>query len=552
MTSCSNFTPHLFKKDTCRDCFQTKDKHIDLEHSLPTESSSTNISSRKSFPNDNNNIQLNQSSVHQNILNQENKTDTANSRERTPESWERKPCPYGLKCCSTSQNHFDNFSHPLGFQVKQTQNTLKCQSQNTDQEKTPCLYGLICRRRNPDHFEKYSHPVESNIESQSDNSNSPSLQENFEKQLQLVEKRFLASIADLQNKNEYYEQEIEKLRQDKIKMAEYHLQLENDLALELDERERRESKKLHVYSIQRKTPNYWGINAFEVPYREINIRQESGEFTMINDLFNSTIGSHGNQFGTIYGKDPTEFIVTNIKRIHNDKLWHEYCFKKDSIMNKTNNRLMEYESSKYFEDRPLLTPLLDASANEYWLFHGCDRKILPILLHDGYDPRVSSITGMFGGGFYLAENSSKSNQYIACPSCEKNCIFRGRGCSCKNQNDLQYLMIVYRALLGDVHRAMNYDETIYRGQEEKKPIRRPPLKDNSCDLYDSVMGESKTYGGNRLEYREFILYESGQAYPEYVIQYKRSATNAHPPSDTKNMINKCRFFLQNRFNLRRE
>ncbi len=52
--------------------------------------------------------------------------------------------------------------------------------------------------------------------------------------------------------------------------------------------------------------------------------------------------------------------------------------------------------------------------------------------------------------------------------------------------------------------------------------RRPPQK-NFIHLYDSVMGKSVRHGGDKLQYREFILYESAQAYPEYVIQYKRSA-----------------------------
>jgi hypothetical protein len=46
------------------------------------------------------------------------------------------------------------------------------------------------------------------------------------------------------------------------------------------------------------------------------------------------------------------------------------------------------------------------------------------------------------------------------------------------------------------------------------------------------MGESIKHGGSSLNYREFILYESGQAYPEYMIKYKRSAINARTPSDT--------------------
>jgi len=37
------------------------------------------------------------------------------------------------------------------------------------------------------------------------------------------------------------------------------------------------------------------------------------------------------------------------------------------------------------------------------------------------------------------------------------------------------------------------------------------------------MHKSVRHGGDKLQYRELILYESAQAYPEYLIKYKRSA-----------------------------
>jgi hypothetical protein len=214
--------------------------------------------------------------------------------------------------------------------------------------------------------------------------------------------------------------------------------------------------------------------------------------------------------------------------------------------------LTNCENSKYLSDYPLLTPLLDGTANEYWLFHGCDAQILPILLFTGYDPRVSSLDGMFGGGFYLAENSSKSNQYIPCPGCGKNAIFHGEGCRCKDQENLEFSIVLYRAVLGDVHVAKLYDEKQYRIGDGKRRVRRPPYKENSHLLYDSVMGERVTFGGDRLKYREFILYEPGQAYPEYVIKFRRSATNARAPSDIGRVKNRCYYFLRNTIKLRRE
>ena len=206
------------------------------------------------------------------------------------------------------------------------------------------------------------------------------------------------------------------------------------------------------------------------------------------------------------------------------------------------------DSSKYLQTYPFVTPLLDTNANEYWLFHGCDKKNLPFLL---YDPRVSNLDGMFGGGFYLAENSSKSNQYISCPQCGKNSIFTSRGCKCPKQENLLFTIVLYRALLGDVHVAQKYDKKKYKGEENCR-VRRPPMKENRMDLYDSVLGESMKYGGDRLQYREVILYESGQAYPEYIIEFRRSAVNPKPPSSIKRAKDMCYNFLRNTFNLRPE
>jgi hypothetical protein len=155
---------------------------------------------------------------------------------------------------------------------------------------------------------------------------------------------------------------------------------------------------------------------------------------------------------------------------------------------------------------------------------------------------------MFGGGFYLAENSSKSNQYIPCPACEKNAVFYGSGCKCKNQENFEFSIILYRTVLGDVHIANKYDKKIYCG-EDKRRVRRPPIRING-DLYDSVMGESKKYSGDSLQYREFILYQPDQAYPEYVIHFKRSAANAHPSSGFKRAKDNCLHFLKNTFNLK--
>ncbi|CAF4099011.1 unnamed protein product, partial [Rotaria sordida] len=67
---------------------------------------------------------------------------------------------------------------------------------------------------------------------------------------------------------------------------------------EIDHRERRELERKQILAIPRQTPMYWGLNAFEESYREIELSNQSPEFNIIKQLLNSTISKHDNQYGT--------------------------------------------------------------------------------------------------------------------------------------------------------------------------------------------------------------------------------------------------------------
>ena len=78
-------------------------------------------------------------------------------------------------------------------------------------------------------------------------------------------------------------------------------------------------------------------------------------------------------------------------------------------------------------------------------------------------------------------------------------------------------MLIARVLLGDVYVC-----------ETARHFRRPPCKGVGCnlddcsthELFDSVMGVGKS-SGKRLLFREFIVYDRQQCYPDYIIKYKR-------------------------------
>lgn len=161
-----------------------------------------------------------------------------------------------------------------------------------------------------------------------------------------------------------------------------------------------------------------------------------------------------------------------------------------------NPELSAESSSQYLQSHPMLTSdtFLDSRSNEVWLFHGTSVDIYHVLLQHGYDNRIASVKGLFGAGFYLADNICKSNEYIPCPQCSGNTVFADRTCKCQNQAMIPY---------------------------------------------DGVMVEAGTI--QHFHHREIILYEKDQAYPEYIVQFQRKP-NAHekPPGKLSSFFSAIR------------
>lgn len=80
-------------------------------------------------------------------------------------------------------------------------------------------------------------------------------------------------------------------------------------------------------------------------------------------------------------------------------------------------------------------------------------------------------------------------------------------------------MLVCRVTLGDT-----LVEKQYRGNYNPTDYwfgrRTEPDKPNG-GIFNGVIGESKKNGGSDLVYREYVVYESSQVYPEYVVYFKR-------------------------------
>ena len=108
----------------------------------------------------------------------------------------------------------------------------------------------------------------------------------------------------------------------------------------------------------------------------------------------------------------------------------------------------------------------------------------------GFNERKASLNGMFGAGVYFAENSCKSDQYCG-----------------PIDSAGPFYMFLCRVAMGKLHIA-----------ETATPTAR-----EAPEGFDSVVAvTSQTHPNASLDlYREFIVYDGAQVYPEFLVEFLR-------------------------------
>lgn len=149
--------------------------------------------------------------------------------------------------------------------------------------------------------------------------------------------------------------------------------------------------------------------------------------------------------------------IEKIERVQNLKLWAAYTQRRHEIAS---------ESACGFD------------ANEKWCFHGSSAFPVDSVCDRGLDFRHGNTASYWGTALYLAVNASYSSAY-----------------SSDGGDDLRQIFYV-RAALGRIAEV-----------PQSSSIRAPPLG------HDSVQGVTQ---GCRVH----MLYDLGQAYPEYIITYR--------------------------------
>ncbi|OCT86234.1 poly(ADP-ribose) polymerase family member 11 S homeolog isoform X1 [Xenopus laevis] len=211
-------------------------------------------------------------------------------------------------------------------------------------------------------------------------------------------------------------------------------------------------------------PSHWEHVNDSQPYQLVPLLSVSNEYSEVVGRF---------------GKTLDRSCIISVHRVQNLDLWEFYCRKKAQLKNKKGV----------------------SEINEEMLFHGTDTAFVDAICIHNFDWRINGMhAAAYGKGTYFARDASLSSQF-----CKNN---GKHGDTLQNHGiDLnkcslwtRKCMFLARVLVGDC--AVGNSKYI-----------RPPSKDGTLvNLYDSCVDDPVCP-------RIYVIFDSTQIYPEYVIQF---------------------------------
>jgi len=202
---------------------------------------------------------------------------------------------------------------------------------------------------------------------------------------------------------------------------------------------------------------------------------------------------------------PTKYVLRRVIRVEDSEMWVKYIERRNAIqlvreatgdVNKCNPEVMTQPVTNANED--MFVPL-DSSLNEAYLWHGTHvRAALSIAQNDfRLDLAGSGAGTMYGKGAYMAESITKADEYA---EDEPGGYYDG-----------VFAVLLLRVCLGKYYYTTSRDTT---------------AKDKVLSgAYDSTLGDRAAAVNT---FREFVVYNSDQLYPEYVVLYQRQFAAADP------------------------
>ncbi|WP_375771401.1 hypothetical protein NR798_11010 [Archangium gephyra] len=225
--------------------------------------------------------------------------------------------------------------------------------------------------------------------------------------------------------------------------------------------------------------------------------------------------------------------VAKILIVRNEPLWERYENKRYVLRSKAGTSLkgMAYNTFEPVEwthvmDHPCpgwrSLPVLNALHGEVLMFHGTSKDVIPLIAAGGFDPsrcqnrgKDTPDYGLLGKGSYFTDSFSKLMVYTGCNKCgDAECACNSSKTPLLPSN--RYSMLC-RVLLGSMKRRKPFSDV------SAEEIRAEDLHSLDNTAFDSVMGIGPD---NRVDTQitptnEFIIKDSAQAYPEFIIYWRR-------------------------------
>jgi len=220
---------------------------------------------------------------------------------------------------------------------------------------------------------------------------------------------------------------------------------------------------------------------------------------------------------------PDRLELVSVTTITNEDLWGDYMARRETIRREVQadgGDFSQYtvDTQAESEEAPsaasITTSLAEdfaqplmAEVNEVFLFHGTSAAAADAIATGNFKVNLagSNAGTLYGRGVYMAENATKSDEYT-----------RERP-----GDQLRYLLLC-RTLLGRAY---------YSDTKETDPRQC----EEAClrGKFHSVLGDRRKCRGT---FREFVVFDEDQVYPNYILAYKR----INPVEDPKkNMMVIC-------------
>eukprot|EP00440_Ansanella_granifera_P069279 gb/GFBE01075162.1/.p1 GENE.gb/GFBE01075162.1/~~gb/GFBE01075162.1/.p1 ORF type:complete len:921 (+),score=206.60 gb/GFBE01075162.1/:1-2763(+) len=254
-------------------------------------------------------------------------------------------------------------------------------------------------------------------------------------------------------------------------------------------------------------PKYWEEGCRQGQVGQKIVPATAEEKAWIQELLDGTYKKKATR-DRAGGALADRFVVVSALRSECPLLWEKYANRRKKVhedMKSRGDAVTRVEPKTMGACRALKDrcthPKVGNPTNETYLLHGSNPTSAISILSTSFkvDFAGAAVGTMFGPGVYMAESSSKSDEYA-------------RDESTGSAYDGLYAVLLCRVILGSSHvveKPGDYREKCTSGE------------------FDSVVGDREKAVGT---FREFILFDEGSIYPEYVAFYRREYTDGPPPA----------------------